>query len=209
MMQHYDLELEWRGPYSWVDPATTRVFRFPEVKQAGVYLWTIPYDDGYLIYYVGQTHLFQERLKDHLGNYRSGGWRVFDPAQFALGTQELLWRGFYDRKIQGWEPTPEEREQMREEWDGSDHLRTMLEQKLANFRLFVAPLPKSDQRLRKLVEAAIIRKLRETPGIVSEFMDDYLILANSLARRGAGELERVVKMTAPVRLLGLPSVLLV
>jgi hypothetical protein len=62
----------------------------------GVYLLTIPFDDKYLVYYVGETGAsFAQRLLQHVQCYLNGFDRVFDPAEFVEGRKVLVWGGMW------------------------------------------------------------------------------------------------------------------
>ena len=61
------MSLEFSGPFCWLssDPATS-IFEAAAVRAAGIYLWTVDTQDGYVIYYVGETGAeFRQRLRQH------------------------------------------------------------------------------------------------------------------------------------------------
>lgn len=49
-MNSSSYELQWHGPYKWYGDGENVLFSRPEIKQPGIYLWTIPFDEQYLTY---------------------------------------------------------------------------------------------------------------------------------------------------------------
>jgi hypothetical protein len=69
--------LQWCGPYKWYGAVPETLFSRPEIKQPGIYIWTIPYDGQYLTYYVGETgRSFDERFKEHTRDYLCGLYSI-------------------------------------------------------------------------------------------------------------------------------------
>jgi len=67
-----ELNLSWSGPYSWSDfEATNGLPALPAF--GGVYLQTVEYRGGYLIYYTGLTGWpVRERFVEHAKCYLAG-----------------------------------------------------------------------------------------------------------------------------------------
>ena len=64
------LELRWEGPFGWpgLDPVEllTSLADSPVASSSGVYLWTVEYLDGFLIYAAGITRRpFVRRFREH------------------------------------------------------------------------------------------------------------------------------------------------
>ena len=98
-MSSQPLSIQWCGPYSFVQEEN--LFTNTVSQKSGVYLWTIPFEGNYLVYYVGQTGVsFAARSLQHLQNYLNGLYRVYDPDNFAKGEKLLIWGGMWkpDRK---------------------------------------------------------------------------------------------------------------
>ena len=49
------LKVNWYGPYSFVESEDENVFTCLMGEKKGVYLFTIPFEGKYLVYYVGET----------------------------------------------------------------------------------------------------------------------------------------------------------
>lgn len=143
------LFVQWFGPYCFAGSESENVFTNSIGEKKGVYLWTIPFDSKYLVYYVGETGVsFAERLLQHVQSYLNGFYRVFDPEEFAEGRKVLVWGGMWksDRK------SPDIMfEYLRQYHKLSDMAHSLLNQ----FRIFVAPLKENDRRIRQRIEAAI------------------------------------------------------
>jgi len=63
------------GPFSWPGaPDAPSVFDVEARQERGIYLWTIPQRDGFLVYYVGETgRSFQlSRWRDPLPSQERG-----------------------------------------------------------------------------------------------------------------------------------------
>ena len=91
--------IQWFGPYTFIQ--NENLFTTPISQRKGVYLWTIPFDNNYLVYYVGQTGAsFAARSFQHIQNYLGGFYRVFDTEKFAKAEKVLVWGGMWksDRK---------------------------------------------------------------------------------------------------------------
>jgi hypothetical protein len=63
------MRLFWSGPHAW--PGFESQNGLPPLpKHSGVYLWTFPYQDGFLIYAAGLTRqLFRQRFGQHKREY--------------------------------------------------------------------------------------------------------------------------------------------
>jgi hypothetical protein len=49
------IKVNWFGPYSFVESEDENVFTCLMSGKKGVYLFTIPFEGKYLVYYVGET----------------------------------------------------------------------------------------------------------------------------------------------------------
>jgi hypothetical protein len=57
----------------------------------GVYLWTVPLDDGHLICYVGDTRrTFAVRMDEHYTQHAAANYHVYSMPEFARGEKRLL-----------------------------------------------------------------------------------------------------------------------
>jgi hypothetical protein len=84
-------------PFSWLssDPATS-IFEAADTRAAGIYLCTVDTEDGYLIYYVGETGAeFRQRMCQHWCEQLAEMYHIYDPERFVLGHKHVLWRAMY------------------------------------------------------------------------------------------------------------------
>ena len=67
-----EIAISFAGPFSWFGASNApAVYRADEVRQCGIYLWTVHLPQGYLIYYVGETGgSFKVRLRQHYEELR-------------------------------------------------------------------------------------------------------------------------------------------
>jgi len=150
-------EIHWLGPYKW-----KCIFNLPKGKQAGVYIWTIPYRGKYLVYYVGETgRTFVRRFTEHTRDYLYGYNRVYDPRLFSQGTKQLVWGGM-------WKPGT--RNRMGEFLKRYLELSPIIYDFMGLFRIFLGPLD-IEKRFRQRVEAAIAENLYRQLGLIGEFQD--------------------------------------
>jgi hypothetical protein len=92
-------EIELLGPYEWYGPNS--LFLRPESEKFGIYMWTIPFNQRYLVYYIGETGIsFANRLLDHTRNYLHGLYRVYDPKNFVKGEKFLIWEGMWKKELE-------------------------------------------------------------------------------------------------------------
>jgi len=61
------VSLEFSGPFSWLSSdLATSIFEAAAARAAWIYLWTVETQDGYVIYYVGETGAeFRQRMRQH------------------------------------------------------------------------------------------------------------------------------------------------
>jgi hypothetical protein len=179
--------------FSWLDtPGTPSVFDAPEVRKTGIYLWTVPLPDGYLIYYVGETgRSFNRRLREHRDELVSARYHVYSAPEFARGEKVMLWPGCWDIT---------ERKSDAECKANCSRLSDSIRGMMLVLRLFLAPMS-CDKRTRQRIEAAIAQALYGAPGLVGAFQDQGVKYWPRLVNEEPTE----CTMSAPVRLLGLPD----
>lgn len=166
-MSEQTIAVEFVGPFSWAGGNKTPSIHKAEVgKKAGVYLWTVPFENEELVYYVGQTGRgFAQRMLEHFREHMSGGYHLYEPHEFCRGRKVLLWPGRYGadkelslavflQKFQGLAPA--------------------IADLAALYRFYVAPL-ECEKRLRERIEAGLALHLYEQPGMVGEFQDRGIV----------------------------------
>jgi hypothetical protein len=158
----FDVQVHLHGPYRWVGQGEDVFFQRPEAHGRGVYLWTVPFKDGFLCYYVGETgRSFHKRFTEHARDCVSGLYRIYDPKQFAHGRKTLVWEGM-------WKPGT--RERMGQFLDLLPELAPVISAFLRLFQMFLIPFS-GEQRVRQRLEAAIADQLNQQPGIVGTFQN--------------------------------------
>ena len=161
------ITVEFVGPFSW--PGDDEI---PSIHEAdvgdrfGVYLWTVPYQQQELIYYVGETGTsFSVRMAQHFEKHTSGAYHLYEPREFSRGRKVALWHGMYgpDRELSllGFiRRLPE--------------LAPVIADLAQMYRFYVAPL-ECEKRLRERIEAAIASYLYEQTGLAGEFQDKGIV----------------------------------
>lgn len=191
------LELRWEGPFRWpglrchgdlipLDAVTTG-------SSCGVYLWTIEYCGGFLIYATGITRRpFVNRLGEHTRAYRSGVYTVFDVPSLKQGVRKKIWPGFWFGERS---PVQQDEYDRRRE-----QIAAAAEELLLNYRVFVAAVDPIARVLER-IEAAIMNALYAAAAPASVIPDRGM----SLAPRWPEERPISVRSIAPVLLHGLPA----
>jgi hypothetical protein len=163
--QQMEMQVSWIGPYSW--PGFQEINGLSELPAfPGVYLWTVAYLSGYLIYAAGLTRRrFRVRFKEHTGKYLAGEYTVLNISEMQLGRRLEVWHGW------GW--TPAKRAQFAER---QTEIREAACRQLAGFRVFVANLEASGRVLERL-EAAIMNQLYHEASPLCDVPDRGMMLA--------------------------------
>ncbi len=158
------LKINWYGPYSFVKSEDENVFTCSMGDKKGVYLFTIPFEGKYLVYYVGETGTsFVMRLLQHVQSYLNGFYRVFDPEEFAKGRKNLLWGGM-------WKTDRREPKLICDFIKMNAELAPKILKFIEQFRIFLAPI-NEEKRIIERVEAEIARSMNQQEGIVGCFQD--------------------------------------
>ena len=185
--------LHFIGPFSWPGtPDAPSVFNIQARQERGIYLWTVPQRDGYLIYYVGETgRSFQLRLLEHYKEHAACMYHVYSPAEFARGEKICLWPGHYD---------PGDRKSAVECIAQYSKLCAPIRELTQLYRFFLAPLS-CEERIRRRIEAAIAGVLYAAPGTPGAFQNGGI---RYHPRREAEEPIGCIN-TCPVPLIALPE----
>ena len=143
------MDVSWNGPFSW--PSFEHLNGLESLpNQAGVYLWTVDYQGGYLVYSAGITKNPKQRFQAHTSAYRKGHYNILDLDKAQSGIREVIWRWTAPNK---W--TPEKRLEFTEK-----NIGAQIDNLLAGFRVFLAPL--ESPRLRARLEASVILNLYDS-----------------------------------------------
>jgi hypothetical protein len=158
-----DYKIQWLGPYRFYGTSPDTLFAQAVARQAGLYLWTIPFEDQYLIYYVGETgRSFFDRFTEHAQCYLHGLYRIYDPQLFAQGEKNLIWEGMWKAGT---------RDRIGDFLNQYQELSPRIYELLGLFRIFVAPL-KANKRVRERIEAKLSQALYENPEPIRSFPND-------------------------------------
>ncbi len=179
------------GPYSW--PGYEHENGLPRIPRcSGVYLQTVEYQDGYLIYAAGITRRsLPIRFREHDRNYRNGEYNVLDIDEMQRGVRKEFWHGW------GW--TPEKRLEFQKQ---KPIILAAVRKQLAGFRIFVADIGTRPRLLERL-EASIMSTLysHRSP------MCDVPARGMKLAPKWKSEKPIVVNNLCSAILHGIPSTL--
>lgn len=158
------ISLMWHGPFSFFGDQEKNIFTCTVGKKKGVYLFTIPFESSYLVYYVGETGKdFATRLLQHIQSYLNGFYRVFDPDEFVKGNKVLIWGGM-------WKVDRREQKNICDFLERQSELNPKIIRFIEQFKVFLAPI-ECDKRTRERIESKIALTLKEQEGIISSFQD--------------------------------------
>ena len=123
-----EFEFRWEGPFP-----LRSVVSEPAADAPGLYLWGVMSENGYVLYYLGETgKTIAERIRAHIRCYRTGEFGLIDWDAFYRGEWKYLKPSYY-RKY-----TPEARKTFREEkvrWE------PVIEGEVGRISVFVLPIP--------------------------------------------------------------------
>lgn len=155
----------WTGPYCWPGFATT-YNQHPIPRHPGVYLQTVEYLGGYLIYAAGLTRRpIPERFREHTRKYMSGDYTVLDIAAMQQGIRKEIWHGW------GW--SPEKRADFE---NRKQDILDAAAMQLAGFRVFTADVGTGPRTLERL-EASIMSSLYKQPPPFCDIPDRGMMLS--------------------------------
>ncbi|MGD6806541.1 MAG: hypothetical protein ACQCN4_06245 [Candidatus Bathyarchaeia archaeon] len=161
-----EVEIEFFGPYSLIEDKEPSLFSVQLGKQNGVYLWAIPFENKYLAYYVGETgKSFISRNLEHIRNYYSGKYTLYDPKEFAKGKKIRMWNGMWKKDAKDLQVKLSYQRRHDELWPITDAFLSLLQ-------VFLIPIENNDYRIRQRLEAAISFRLRDHDGVIGGFQDD-------------------------------------
>ena len=165
------IEIVWTGPYGWPQfEVESDLHPIPE--QPGVYLQTVKYKDGYLIYAAGITRRsIPKRFSEHGRKYMSGDYNVLDIAAMQQGVRREIWHGW------GW--SPEKRAEFEER---KSTIIDAVRKQLAGFRILVADVG-TEPRILERLEASIMNNLYQQPSPFCDIPDRGMIL-KTINRQG-------------------------
>lgn len=183
------VEAVWKGPNFWPGYGERTIdFDLP-----GLYLFTFPYDDGYLIYAAGITKRpIAKRLSEHTRKYLNGEYTVLDIDAIKTWKRIEHWHGLQ------WLKYPQHL--VREFETRKSEIVGLAKMQLSAYRLFVCHL-QPDSRLLARFEAAIMNLLYIAKPPFCDIPDHGMMLAP----RWEDESPIMVKNRCEYKLLCLPA----
>jgi hypothetical protein len=170
-----------KGPFRWKGGEPS-LFDAVEIKDVGVYIWTIPWEGRYLTNYVGMTNVsFYDRLKTHETNWHNGLYRIYNSDKLADGIHDYFWEGLglsYRRAIM---------KDLENEFESNRAVyEDMINQLLTLYRIFLIPIDVPDEVGRedesgfiKRIEDGVVIDLHLNSKLVKTFYDNWDIYSHS------------------------------
>ena len=183
------METVFTGPYSW-PKFETQTGLPPVPEHPGIYLWTVAYGVGYLIYGAGITRrTIPKRCYEHTLKFMSGDYNVLNIEAMRQGIRNLVWQGW------GWNPEKREAFEKRK-----TEILDAVNNQLSGFRIFIADVGMEPRILERL-EAAIMNNLYSQPPPFCDIPDKGMMLAP----RWDSEEPITATITCEATLHGLPG----
>lgn len=193
-MESLQVEARWQGPFGW--PGLSAGLPAPP-NLPGVYLLTVDYRQGFLIFAAGITRRsIAARLREHTRKYREGVYNVLDAEALRAGKRLLVWQGYWMK--------PRKPDRVVEFETRKAEVGAAVDAQLEAFRVFVANITVEGRILERL-EAAIMEHLYRQMSPFCDVPDRGMMLA---PRRQA-EAEIEVFNRASVVLHTLPETMLI
>lgn len=187
------IDVEWLGPYGW-PKLEGDLPSIPEVP--AVYLLTIEYQNGYLIYAAGITRRpMPKRFREHTREYMNWIYNVLDIMAMKAGFRKEVWHGF-------WMMKKRPRKKQVDYKNRQLQIQEAVRKQLTGFRIFAADIGTKPRILERL-EAAIMENLYKQPMPLCDIPDRGMMLAP----RRKSEIPIIVKNECSVLLHGLPACL--
>jgi len=189
------VDLQFQGPFSLLSREPPSLFDEPAAQKPGIYLWAVPYHlGGYLPIYVGETGAsIAQRNKDHVIQTLGGNYRVCDPDRLPFGEARVIWNGLWRKDC---------RHRLGEYLHRVEELLPAIRRELLLEVVFVAPA-KLESRLRRRIEGAVAGHIRSQPPPACSLLPSDI----RYHLRRSTETPVAVRISIPVNVLGLPSVL--
>jgi hypothetical protein len=186
------IHLQFYGPFILCGNDGSLLYKEEISQRAGIYLWSVNIDDGFLVDYIGETgQSFSQRMKDHMIQCLGGNYRIWEPLLFSQGKKELIWNGLWKKEV---------RDCMPDFVDNYIELAPKIKEYLELIRVFVAPF-ETTTRIRRRIEGAIASSLREQPSPIGTFFENDI----RYNRRSVDEQPIEVSTSCSHRILGLKA----
>ena len=155
-----EINLNIKGPFSLFGNSDfDYFFNSPFIKDKGIYLWTVPYNNSELVYYVGETgRNFEIRMTEHIQNYLSGEYGINEPEQLKKGKRVRIWEGTWrGEKVENFLSKYEE-------------FIPKIFELLKLYRFYLIPM-NFETNLRKRIEGELCKHLFDQGGIIGNFQE--------------------------------------
>jgi hypothetical protein len=144
-----DIKLDIQGPFALV--GENSILKAPEGGLSGLYLFTFKPKDKHIIEYVGiTTRDFKTRLYEHIYNFLSGRYQLYDLEKLKNCKATVVWKGIYNNP----------------NYDINDFLNNnvyyakIVKQQLQEYSVFIIAL-NEDRRILERIEGSLYQILRK------------------------------------------------
>jgi hypothetical protein len=174
-------DLLWQGPYSW--PLNKKTSELPNIS--GVYLFTFPYLDGYILYCAGITKSMKTRFRQHTSAYKNGKYTILDVDSATKGVRKEIWHG--------WEYYKSHKDEFKSQ---KKDLTDFIDRQLDAFKIFIVEV--NDKRKRERIEGSIMSNVYSSKEPWADLTDRGM----RLLPRYNNEMPILIKNKFPNKLYG-------
>jgi hypothetical protein len=179
--------IDWKGPFSW--PGYEDINHLDPISDAsGVYLFTFPYRDGFVLYSAGISKSIKRRLKEHGREYIKGNYNILDMNYAVIGERVEIWHG--------WKYAKEHRYEFESK---KDEILPLIKNQLSIFRIFTAEV--SIIRNRERIESSLMNTLY----LSKDQWSDLACRGMALKGRNNSEMPINIINDCSFKIYGMPS----
>ena len=166
------MEIEFEGKYTWENWK-----QYPNIRSSGIYIWSIPYKNRELAYYIGMSKNMFFRTSTHQKNYETGYYQTFDPSLFEKGKKVHVWMGRwrYDNALRKKDISQEEYSSGLDDYHNNlDYFKSKQNDFLGLMNIFFCPVKMKARELKR-IESAIALNIIYKGGIGAEFQEPITV----------------------------------
>jgi hypothetical protein len=156
------MKIELKGPFTLLPKAGFRsVVEQPDAAGAGIYLWTVFYNDFYWVNYVGiSTQCIVKRMFEHFSLFFTGKYKIYDAVKFQQREKTPVYENCDANEFKKQYP---------------EIVKNLVPMLLAYHVFYYAVDSMNDRHFLEQIESTLIRRLQSASDDVRNFLDNIRI----------------------------------